>query len=275
MAESEYHTHEFPPFFRPDSEILILGSFPSVKSREAGFYYGHPQNRFWPLLADIFREKLPVSREEKEALLIRNRVALWDAIEACEIRGSSDASIRGAVASDIPALLQKTQVRKIVTNGKLADRYYRKFNESRTGIKAVCLPSTSPANAAVRFPELLAAWKKELAAPAAAETADNGRVGAETEREHSGPVRVHLTFTGRVQHVGFRVTAFDTARKMGLTGWVRNCPQPDRTEAEVQGAPGQVEYFVRKMQEVPRFAIRHVARYDCPVKEGETYFDIR
>lgn len=273
MAESEYHTHEFPAFFRPDSEILILGSFPSVKSREAGFYYGHPQNRFWPLLAAIFREEKPVSRDEKEELLTRSHIALWDAIEACEIRGSADASIRSAVPSDIPALLKKTQVTKIVTNGKLADRYYRKFNESRTGIRAVCLPSTSPANAAVRFPELLAVWGKELTAPESAQTTASGPI--REARALSGLLRVHLTFTGRVQHVGFRVTAFDTARKLGLTGWVRNCPRPDMTEAEVQGLPGQVEDFVRKMQEVPRFAVRHVARYDCPVKEDETYFSIR
>ena len=253
MAESEYHTHEFPPFYRPDSRILILGSFPSVKSREAGFYYGHPQNRFWPLLACIFHEPRPGSQREKEALLARNHIALWDTIESCEIRGSSDASIREARPTDIPALLAQTQVQKIVTNGKLADKYYKKYNEERTGIPAVCLPSTSPANAAVRFPQLLAAWEKELLLP----------------------VRLHLTFTGRVQHVGFRVTAFDTARRLGLTGWVRNCLRSDMTEAEVQGSPEQVETFVREMRGVPRFAVRNVARYECPLKDDETYFDIR
>ena len=132
---------------------------------------------------------------------------------------------------------------------------------------------STAANAAVRFPELLAVWGKELTAPESAQTTASGPI--REARALSGLLRVHLTFTGRVQHVGFRVTAFDTARKLGLTGWVRNCPRPDMTEAEVQGLPGQVEDFVRKMQEVPRFAVRHVARYDCPVKEDETYFSIR
>ncbi|MGI5989681.1 MAG: DNA-deoxyinosine glycosylase [Lachnospiraceae bacterium] len=253
MADSEFHTHEFPPFYRPDSKILILGSFPSVKSREAQFYYGHPQNRFWPLLAEIFHDKLPETQAEKEALLERHHVALWDAIESCEIRGSSDASIRNVVPTDIPALLSKTEVSRIFTNGKLADKYYRKFNEKRTGITAVCLPSTSPANAAVNFQSLLVVWGKAL----------------------RGLTRKHLTFTGRVQHIGFRITAFDEARILGLTGWVRNCPRVDQTEAEVQGTQEQVEAFVRKMKAVKRFAIRNVAEYECPLKKDETYFDIR
>ena len=253
MADQEFHTHEFPAFYRPDSSLLILGSFPSVKSREAGFYYGHPRNRFWPLLGEIFHDKWPVTREEKEALLKRHKIALWDTIESCEIRGSSDASIRDVVPTDIPALLAKTQVSRIFTNGKLADKYYRKYNEERTGITAICLPSTSPANAAVDFQSLLAVWRKALL----------------------GQTRVHLTFTGRVQHIGFRVTAFDTARKIGLTGWVRNCERFDQTEAEVQGSREQVEAFVRKIKAVKRFAIRSVGEYECPVKDDETYFDIR
>lgn len=253
MADAEFHTHEFPPFYRPDSRLLILGSFPSVKSREAGFYYGHPRNRFWPLLAEVFHDRCPGTREEKEALLARHHVALWDAIGSCEIRGSSDASIRNVVPTDIPALLAKTQVRRIFTNGRLADKYYKKYNEGRTGIAAVCLPSTSPANAAVDFPSLLAKWREALLCL----------------------TRVHLTFTGRVQHIGFRVTAFDTARKIGLTGWVRNCERFDQTEAEVQGSREQVETFVMEMKGVKRFAIRSVAGYGCPVKGDETYFDIR
>lgn len=257
--EYESHTHEFPAFFRADSTILILGSFPSVKSRAAAFYYGHPQNRFWGVMAEIFGEKKPETQSEKEEFLVRNKIALWDAIESCEIKGSSDASIRNVVPTDIPALLAKTNITRIFTNGKLADRYYRKYNEQRTGITAICLPSTSPANAAVKRDQLVAIWGKAI------------RANGSTDRKL---VRLHLTFTGRVQHVGFRAEAFDIARRLGLTGWVRNCWQSDRTEAEVQGDEWKVREFIGQIRDVKRFAVQYVAEYTCAIKPDEDCFSI-
>ena len=151
--------HPIPPVFDRDSQILVLGSFPSVKSREANFFYGHPQNRFWKVTAAVFGEALPVSMEEKKTFLLRNRIALWDVIHSCDITGSSDASIRNVVPNDLSVILDAADIRIIFVNGKTADRYYRQYTEPRTGRPAVCLPSTSPANAAWSVERLADAWQ--------------------------------------------------------------------------------------------------------------------
>ena len=150
--------HPFPAFYRTDSEVLILGSFPSVKSREQMFFYGHPQNRFWRVLATLFHEQIPASIAEKAALLERNRIALWDVIGACTITGSSDSSIRDVVPNDLTPILTGAPIRAIYVNGKTAERYYLKYQRPVLGRDAVVLPSTSPANAACSFDRLLAAW---------------------------------------------------------------------------------------------------------------------
>ena len=124
--------HTFAPEFDENSEILILGSFPSVRSRETNFYYGHPKNRFWPLVADIFGEDLPSSVEEKKALLQRNRIALWDVIASCDIEGSSDSSIRNVEANDINIILRSSKVGRIYTNGRKAFDLYNRYCLEKT-----------------------------------------------------------------------------------------------------------------------------------------------
>ena len=157
--------HPIPPFYNSDSEILILGSFPSVKSRETGFFYGHPQNRFWKVLAAICGGDVPQTIAEKKALLLRNRIALWDVIGSCEIEGSSDASIRNVVPNDLRIVLDHAQIRTIYVNGKTAYRYYERYMRPKTGREAVCLPSTSPANAAWSLEKLQAEWRRYVTPP--------------------------------------------------------------------------------------------------------------
>ena len=154
--------HPFPPLYDKNSRVLILGSFPSVKSREMMFFYGHPQNRFWKVIAGIFDEEIPNSIEEKKKLILGNHLALWDVIAECEIVGSSDASIKNARANDLSEILDNAPIRKIIVNGKTAERLYIKYIEPVTGIKAVVLPSTSPANAAWSLERLIEVWKAEL-----------------------------------------------------------------------------------------------------------------
>ncbi len=155
----EHIIHPIPPFYRPDSKILILGSFPSVKSRESRFFYGHPQNRFWKLMVRLFQEEqLPVTIEEKAALLERHRIAAWDSIHACDIEGSSDSSIRNVEPNDFREILETADIRQIFTNGKKSHEIYTKYCLPQTGREAVCLPSTSPANAAWNMDRLADAW---------------------------------------------------------------------------------------------------------------------
>ena len=154
--------HPIEPVYDKDSKILILGSFPSVKSRETGFYYGHPQNRFWKVLASLFDEDLPHSNEDKKEFLLRNHIAVWDVIGSCEIEGSSDSSIRNAVVNDIDQILQSADIIKICVNGKTAERIYNRYIRSVIGREAVSLPSTSPANAAWSLDRLTEAWRKLL-----------------------------------------------------------------------------------------------------------------
>ena len=144
--------HPIPPVFDRNSKILILGSFPSVKSREGHFFYHHPQNRFWKTLAGVLDVPVPDTIDEKKAFLLSHRIALWDVIASCSIEGSSDSSIRDVVPNDLSV------IRAIFCNGKTSWNYYRKYQEAVTGIPAVSLPSTSPANAAWSLEKLKGAW---------------------------------------------------------------------------------------------------------------------
>ena len=151
--------HPIAPVFDKDSKVLILGSFPSVKSREEGFFYGHPQNRFWKVTSQVFRDELPVTIDEKKAFLIRNHIAVWDVIGSCEIEGSSDSSIRAVTVNDLSVILDTADIRAIFLNGKKAEQYYKKYIFPALKRDAVCLPSTSPANAAWSLDKLTDAWK--------------------------------------------------------------------------------------------------------------------
>ena len=151
-------THPIPPLYDENSRILILGSFPSVKSREAMFFYGHPQNRFWRVISGILSEPLPSTSPEKRAMLLRNRIAVWDVIQSCEIAGSSDASIRNAVPNDLSIILDTAKIRQIFTNGGTSHKLYEKYIGPVTGIRDIRLPSTSPANAAWSVERLSDAW---------------------------------------------------------------------------------------------------------------------
>lgn len=156
----QHVTHEFPPLYNVDSRILILGSVPSPKSRQQAFYYGHPQNRFWKVLAAVFAAPVPQSVEEKKQLVLLHGIALWDALEECDICGASDSSIRNPVPTDIPWLLSQTKIDTIFTTGATAWKYYQKLNFPLTGIPAVRLPSTSPANCACSFEALVEAYRQ-------------------------------------------------------------------------------------------------------------------
>ena len=151
--------HPIPPVFDENSRVLILGSFPSVRSREIGFFYGHPQNRFWRTLATVLNEEqVPQTIEEKLAFLLSHGIALWDVIASCEITGSSDASIKNVVPNDLSKLLERAPIERIFTNGGTAHRLYQKYLKPQTGMDDLCLPSTSPANAAWTQERLNKAW---------------------------------------------------------------------------------------------------------------------
>lgn len=151
--------HPIPPVYDKDSKVLILGSFPSVRSREEGFFYGHPQNRFWKVAAKVFGEKTPETTEDKKAFLIRNRIALWDVIGSCEIEGSSDSSIRNVSVNDLSVILKAADIQAVFLNGRKAEQLYKKYLFPAYERDAVCLPSTNPANAAWSLDRLTAAWK--------------------------------------------------------------------------------------------------------------------
>lgn len=155
-------SHEFPPVWNEQSRILILGSFPSVKSREEGFFYGHPRNRFWKVLTALLGCEEPTSIEEKKKMLLSHGIALWDVIESCEIKGSSDSTIRHVVPNDFSEILEKSHVKTIFANGQTAGRLYQKYVEEKTGIAATTLPSTSPANAAWSLERLVECYRKEM-----------------------------------------------------------------------------------------------------------------
>lgn len=152
--------HEIPPVYDEHSQILILGSFPSVKSRESQFFYGHPQNRFWKVLAEIFGEEIPVSVKEKKKLLLDNHVAVWDVIASCTIEGSSDSSIKDVVPNDLSCILKAANIRQIYCNGGTSYRLFCKYCQPVFNRTAVKLPSTSPANASYRLERLVGEWRQ-------------------------------------------------------------------------------------------------------------------
>lgn len=156
------YLHTFGPVFDSNSRILILGSFPSVKSREEGFYYGHPQNRFWAVIASICGCEPPRTVDEKKSLLLENHIALWDVCASCEVDGSSDASIRSVVPNDIGRILAAADITGIYTNGRTAEKLYNRLILPNTRIEPEFLPSTSPANAAMNLARLTEKWKKIL-----------------------------------------------------------------------------------------------------------------
>lgn len=148
-------SHTIEPVYSADSRVLILGTMPSIKSREVGFYYAHPQNRFFKVLAAVLNEEMPQTTEQKKAMLLKNGIALWDVLESCDISGSSDSSISNPKPNNILSLVKKTRITSVFTTGTTAYRLYTRFCEGETGIKAVCLPSPSPANAKMNFDTLL------------------------------------------------------------------------------------------------------------------------
>lgn len=161
QAPAAVETHSIPPFFGSDSQILILGSFPSVKSRESGFYYGHPQNRFWRVLSSVFNAPLPQTIEQKQEFLRTRHIALWDVAAECSIRGSADSSISVVTANDIAPLLRSTQIKAVFLNGQTAQKLFRKYLSEETakfGCTVTALPSTSPANASYSLEKLAAEW---------------------------------------------------------------------------------------------------------------------
>ena len=151
--------HEFEPVWNQASQVLILGSFPSVKSREQGFFYGHPQNRFWKVMAAVVGDQVPMTIPEKKKMLLQHHIAVWDVIQSCRIKGSSDSSIRDVVPVDLTPLLEKSAICSIYANGKTAERLYNRYLLPQTGMPVVVLPSTSPANAAWNLEQLVSEYK--------------------------------------------------------------------------------------------------------------------
>lgn len=155
----EIFTHTFEPIFDKNSEILVLGSFPSVKSRENNFYYAHPQNRFWRVVASVYSCPVPKTVEEKKNMLLSNKIAVWDVIKSCEITGSVDSTIKSVIPNDLSEILSVADIKKIYANGKTAQSLYNKYIKKNTGVDIISLPSTSPANAAYSLEKLIKEWK--------------------------------------------------------------------------------------------------------------------
>lgn len=160
--EKTTQTHPFPPLYDASSRVLILGSFPSVRSREQRFFYGHPQNRFWRVLPALFGEEIPTTIEEKKELVLRNRLALWDTIASCDVAGSSDASITNVVPNDLRPILDRADIRAIFCNGGTSYKWYNRLLRGELGRDAGLLPSTSPANAQWTLDRLTTAWSDAI-----------------------------------------------------------------------------------------------------------------
>lgn len=154
--------HTIAPVYDENSRVLILGTMPSPASRAAGFYYAHPQNRFWPVLAAVYGESVPADDGARRALILSHGLALWDVLKSCDIAGASDASIQNAVPNDIPALLVKTHIGRVLCTGQTAAKLYRRLVEEKTGLPCMALPSTSPANRRVSFEALTEAYRGAL-----------------------------------------------------------------------------------------------------------------
>lgn len=150
--------HQFQPVYTPQSKILMLGTMPSPKSREQGFYYGHPRNRFWRVVSDIRGEKEPQSIEEKKAFLIRNNIAIWDVLYSCDIAGADDNSIKNPIPNDISRILNKSDIRAVFATGKKAESLYKRYCLKDTGMDITGLPSTSPANCRITYEQLYQAY---------------------------------------------------------------------------------------------------------------------
>lgn len=157
--DHEHIIHPFGPLYDENSTVLILGSLPSVKSREQNFFYGHSQNRFWPLMAQMFNEPTPLTIDEKRDLILKHHLALWDTIYSCDIIGSSDSSIKNVVPTDLKTVIENSKITRVFCNGNTSGKYYHKYQEKVLDIKAITLPSTSPANAAWSMDMLYNAWK--------------------------------------------------------------------------------------------------------------------
>lgn len=162
MGQEIWVEHPFQPIFSSTSKVLILGSLPSVVSREQSFYYGHPRNRFWKVLAEIFKEEIPKTIDQKKNFLLKHHIALWDVIAKCKIQGSSDESIKEVTPNDLGLIFSQAPIEKVLCNGTIAYKLYHKFQEPFTHIQAECLPSTSPANASWSLERLVERWEKEM-----------------------------------------------------------------------------------------------------------------
>ncbi|MGN0529597.1 MAG: DNA-deoxyinosine glycosylase [Eubacterium sp.] len=155
----EHIEHGIPPVFNAESRVLILGTMPSPKSRENGFYYMHPQNRFWRVISTVLGEPLPTTNGERASLLLKNKIALWDTLAQCDIIGASDSSVKNAIPNDLSTITDAADIKAIFTTGKTAYKYYCRFQQEKTGIEAICLPSTSPANARFGLDALIDEYK--------------------------------------------------------------------------------------------------------------------
>ena len=155
----EHIEHGIPPVFNAESRVLILGTMPSPKSRENGFYYMHPQNRFWRVISTVLGEPLPTTNGERASLLLKNKIALWDTLAQCDIIGASDSSVKNETPNDLSVITDTADIKAIFTTGKAAYKYYCRFQQESTGIEAICLPSTSPANARFGLDALIDEYK--------------------------------------------------------------------------------------------------------------------
>lgn len=158
---NEQVIHPLEPIYNSESKILILGTMPSKKSRELSFYYAHPRNRFWTVMQMLFKETAETSAD-KTALLLRHNIALWDVVYSCDIFGSADSSIKNVVANDLSRIIANSKIDRVFTTGKTAYKLYNKYQLDKTGITAVCLPSTSPANAGITLDELIQSYSNAL-----------------------------------------------------------------------------------------------------------------
>lgn len=157
--ENGYVTHDFEPIFNKESRVLMLGTMPSPKSREVGFYYGHSRNRFWKVVSDVCGEELPLTKEEKIEFALRNKIAVWDVLAGCEIKGAEDASIRNPVANDMSVIIKNADIKAVFATGQKAAQLYKKHCQPKTGMEIITLPSTSPANCSVSYEKLSEAYK--------------------------------------------------------------------------------------------------------------------
>ena len=231
--EYEHITHSFEPIYNEDSEILILGTLPSVKSRENNFYYGHKQNRFWKLLAKLCKEETPQTIEEKTSMLLRHHIAIWDVIQSCDIKGSSDSSIKNVTPTDLNQILNHCQIRQIYANGNKAGALYKKYQQPLTERDILVLPSTSPANAAY-----------SLVAPITATGTGDFKLKITTQKDAESPlvneVAVDLkgtsssTITGDTQGKAFEITLTFKATEIQAKASVKEWEKAGTATGEIK-----------------------------------------